>query len=170
MSHFLESITMETPDGDFHIIIDNNAVARASGFGSLADLCMRLPLELSELPLQHRTAPHPYQEAVNAYYEGDTAALGTIPRVQSGTAFRERVWEAISSVPYGETISYKQLALHSGNPAAIRAAGTICGLNLLILLVPCHRILKSNGAIGSYLYGTAIKASLLQRERSKTAQ
>ena len=74
------------------------------------------------------------------------------------------IWDVISAVPYGKTISYKTLAKASGNPAAIRAAGTVCGLNRLILLIPCHRVLKSDGSIGSYLYGPKIKESLLRHE------
>jgi methylated-DNA-[protein]-cysteine S-methyltransferase len=103
---------------------------------------------------------------VRAYYKGDAAALDAIPRSQDGSDFQKRVWQAIGAIPYGSTLSYKQLAASSGNPAAIRAAGTICGLNRLILLVPCHRILKSDGSIGSYLYGPAIKTSLLRHEKA----
>lgn len=163
----LRSITTSTPDGDFHIIIDEDDIAKAAGFGALANLARRLPDELQGVTLEP-THNHPYSTAVSAYYDGDKTAMDTIPRDQNGTDFQKKVWRAISQIPYGETISYKELANTAGNPAAIRAAGTICGLNRLILLIPCHRVLKSNGGIGSYLYGTAIKESLLQHERSNT--
>lgn len=159
----LRYITCETPDGAFHIIIDENDIARASGFGSLIDLQGRLPLELRDVSLESVTN-HPYEALVTAYYNGDSSALDKIPRHQEGSDFQEKVWQAISSIPYGKTMSYKELADASGNPAAIRAAGTICGLNKLILLVPCHRILKSDGGVGSYLYGPEIKTSLLHHE------
>lgn len=161
----LRYITCETPDGAFHIIIDGDDVARASGFGSLINLQGRLPAEFRDVSLESATN-HPYEELVAEYYSSDKSALDKIPRYQEGSDFQEKVWHAISAIPYGKTMSYKELADASGNPAAIRAAGTICGLNKLILLVPCHRILKSDGSVGSYLYGPEIKTSLLQREHA----
>lgn len=162
----LRSITTQTPDGEFHIIIDEADVARASGFGALDTLAQRLPEELRGVTIIP-AADHAYEQYVKAYYDGDPTALDQIAREQDGTEFQKKVWQAINQIPYGETISYKQLADMSGNPAAIRAAGTICGLNRLILLIPCHRVLKSDGSTGSYLYGTAIKESLLRRESSQ---
>jgi len=161
----LRYITCETPDGAFHIIIDGDDVARASGFGSLINLQGRLPAEFRDVSLES-VANHPYEALVAEYYSSDKSALDKIPRHQEGSDFQEKVWHAISAVPYGKTMSYKELADASGNPAAIRAAGTICGLNKLILLVPCHRILKSDGSVGSYLYGPEIKTSLLHREHA----
>jgi methylated-DNA-[protein]-cysteine S-methyltransferase len=161
----LRSIASDTPDGEFHIIVDSDDVARASGFGGLANLQKRLPAEFHNISLESVTN-HPYESLVAAYYDGDTSALDKIPRHQEGSDFQEKVWQAISAIPYGKTMSYKELADASGNPAAIRAAGTICGLNKLILLVPCHRILKSDGGVGSYLYGPKIKTSLLRREHA----
>jgi len=159
----LRYIACETPDGAFHIIIDGDDIARASGFGSLIDLQGRLPLEFRDVTLES-VENHPYETLVAAYYDGDKSALDKIPRHQEGSDFQEKVWQAIGAIPYGKTMSYKELADASGNPAAIRAAGTICGLNKLILLVPCHRILKSDGSVGSYLYGPEIKTSLLRHE------
>ena len=161
------AITTVTPDGDFHMLLDANDVVRVSGYGELNALALRLPMELQGSPLE-RVAIHPHQRLIEAYYAGDKTALDRIPRMQQGSDFQGRVWEAISSVGYGETVSYKQLADRSGSPAAVRAAGTICGLNRLILLVPCHRILKSDGGIGSYLYGPKIKESLLRHEGAIT--
>lgn len=161
----LRYITCETPDGAFHIIIDGDDVARASGFGSLINLQGRLPAEFRDVSLES-VADHPYEALVAEYYSSDKSALDKIPRHQEGSDFQEKVWHAISAIPYGKTMSYKELADASGNPAAIRAAGTICGLNKLILLVPCHRILKSDGSVGSYLYGPEIKTSLLHREHA----
>lgn len=161
----LRDITNHTPDGAFHIIIDADDFAHASGFGDIDDLRQRLPEPLRGLALEPVQA-HPYQQLVTAYYNGDATALNAIPRKQDGSEFQKRVWQAISNIPYGSTVTYKELALAAGNPAAIRAAGTICGLNRHILLVPCHRVLRSDGGIGNYLYGSAIKTSLLRREGS----
>ena len=164
----LRAITTDTPEGEFHVIIDETDVARASGFGDLDELAKRLPEGLRGLAIMPEK-DHPYEAHVRAYFAGDKTALDDIPRDQMGTDFQQRVWRAISDIPYGQTISYKQLADASGNPAAIRAAGTICGLNRLILLIPCHRVLKSDGSSGNYLYGVPIKESLLWRERGSIA-
>lgn len=161
----LQTITMTTPDGVFHIVIDDKGVARASGFGDLQDLRKRLPAELRGTPVEP-AHDHSYEAFVQAYYDGDTTALDAIPRAQNGSDFQKRVWRAISNIPYGKTISYKELASAAGNSGAVRAAGTACGLNRLILLVPCHRVLKSDGSIGNYLYGPKIKTSLLRSEQA----
>jgi methylated-DNA-[protein]-cysteine S-methyltransferase len=156
-------LTTPTPDGLFHLLMDDEQVVRASGFGSLAALQTRLPLELRAEPLLV-LRDHEYLRQVAAYYAGDHEALGAIAYKQSGSAFQQQVWASISDIAYGGTLSYKQLADAVGKPAAVRAAGTACGQNRLILLVPCHRVLKSDGSLGNYLYGQAIKASLLKRE------
>ena len=161
----IEYTTNHTPDGEFHIIFDSDGIARASGFGNIQDLKERLPEELRSASLVSVDS-HPYQKLVQAYYDGDKNALDAIPLDQTGSDFQKKVWQAISEVPYGKTISYKELAEKSGNPVAVRAVGAICGLNRLILLIPCHRILKSDGGIGNYLYGYEIKKSLLQHENA----
>ena len=165
MSDILKVVTVATPDGDFHLIVDGDSLVRVSGYGDIESLHKRLPEELRAIELR-MVKHHPYQEYIREYYHGDGKALGKIPYVQTGTDFQQKVWKTIAAIPYGTTISYKQLAKESENEAAIRAAGTICGLNRLILLVPCHRVRKSDGGIGSYLYGTALKESLLRREGS----
>lgn len=164
-THVLFIVTTATPDGMFHLITDEKDATYASGFGNINDLAKRLPEKLRSVTLE-TLASHPYQKFVQAYYGGDKTALNNIKRTQEGSAFQKKVWQAISKISYGDTISYKELADRSGNPAAIRAAGTICGLNRLILLVPCHRVVKSDGTIGRYLYGPETKTSLLAHENT----
>jgi AraC family transcriptional regulator of adaptative response/methylated-DNA-[protein]-cysteine methyltransferase len=81
-----------------------------------------------------------------------------------GTAFQEAVWQALRTIPAGETRSYAQLAVLAGRPGAVRAAGTACGTNPVAVVVPCHRILRGDGAIGGYAYGPDRKRALLDRE------
>jgi methylated-DNA-[protein]-cysteine S-methyltransferase len=161
----LQVITTQTPIGEFHMLVDTADVVRVSGFGSVTDLTLRLP---SELRAAHMTTAetHPYKAYVQSYFAGDRNALQNIVYEQDGSEFQKQVWQAIENISHGETLSYKQLAQEAGNAPAIRAAGTICGLNKLILLVPCHRVLKSDGSIGSYLYGPEIKAFLLRHEEA----
>lgn len=82
-----------------------------------------------------------------------------------GTAFQEAVWQALKTIPPGETRSYADLAAAAGRPGATRAAGTACGRNPLAVLVPCHRVTRGNGGLGGYAWGTERKQALLARER-----
>jgi methylated-DNA-[protein]-cysteine S-methyltransferase len=78
--------------------------------------------------------------------------------------FRRRVLRAIARIPYGQTRSYTQMATSAGNERAVRAAGTACGSNPLPLVVPCHRVLRSGGALGGYGGGLPMKEGLLRLE------
>ena len=89
-----------------------------------------------------------------------------IPLDVQGTAFQQRVWQALRDIPPGETRSYAQIGAATGNPSASRAAGSANGANNVAVLIPCHRVVRSDGSIGGYAYGTAIKEELLRRERS----
>lgn len=87
-----------------------------------------------------------------------------IPIDVQGTVFQERVWQELRKIPPGETRSYAQLAAAAGNPKATRAAGSANGANHVSVLIPCHRVVRSDGSLGGYAYGTDIKAELLRRE------
>lgn len=82
-----------------------------------------------------------------------------------GTAFQEAVWQALRTIPAGETRSYAELAAAAGRPGATRAAGTACGRNPLAVLVPCHRVTRADGTAGGYAWGPERKRALLARER-----
>ena len=89
-----------------------------------------------------------------------------IPLDVKGTAFQERVWQALRQIPAGETRSYAQIAVAAGNPKAVRAAGSANGANHVAVLIPCHRVVRSDGSIGGYAYGEDIKRELLRREKA----
>ncbi|XMB73132.1 methylated-DNA--[protein]-cysteine S-methyltransferase [Mycoplasmatota bacterium WC30] len=81
-----------------------------------------------------------------------------------GTDFEKEILSKIIAIPYGETRSYKELASAANHPGAFRATGTVCKNNKLPLIIPCHRVIKSDGSIGEYLGGKAIKKSLIELE------
>jgi AraC family transcriptional regulator of adaptative response/methylated-DNA-[protein]-cysteine methyltransferase len=81
-----------------------------------------------------------------------------------GTAFQQAVWAALRAIPPGETRSYGEIAAAVGRPGAVRAAGTACGDNGLAVLIPCHRVMRSDGTLGGYAYGLERKKALLERE------
>ncbi|WP_144903056.1 bifunctional DNA-binding transcriptional regulator/O6-methylguanine-DNA methyltransferase Ada [Novosphingobium taihuense] len=88
-----------------------------------------------------------------------------IPLDVKGTAFQEAVWQALRRIPPGETRSYAQIAAQVGKPGAVRAAGSANGANNVAVLIPCHRVIRSDGSLGGYAYGLEIKQRLLDKER-----
>jgi O-6-methylguanine DNA methyltransferase len=87
-----------------------------------------------------------------------------------GTSFQRAVWERLLAIPYGETRSYAEIAQAVGQPAAVRAVGAANGANPIALVVPCHRVIASDGRLGGYGGGLRLKAKLLAMERSRPAQ
>lgn len=83
-----------------------------------------------------------------------------------GTAFQWRVWRALTRIPAGETRSYSAVAASIGRPSAVRAVARACATNPLSLVVPCHRVVRTDGALGGYRWGLEVKKALLQSERS----
>jgi AraC family transcriptional regulator of adaptative response/methylated-DNA-[protein]-cysteine methyltransferase len=81
-----------------------------------------------------------------------------------GTAFQAAVWQALRSVPPGETLSYAVLAARAGHPEATRATGSACGANPVAVVIPCHRARRGDGSPGGYAWGLERKAALLARE------
>lgn len=88
-----------------------------------------------------------------------------IPLDVKGTAFQEAVWQALRAIPPGETRSYAEIAAAVGKPGAVRAAGSANGANNVAVLIPCHRVIRSDGSLGGYAYGLEIKQRLLDKER-----
>ena len=86
-----------------------------------------------------------------------------------GTAFQQRVWEALRRIPAGQTASYVEIAARIGSPAAVRAVAQACASNRLAVAIPCHRVVRSDGALSGYRWGVARKRELLARERGDVA-
>jgi len=93
-----------------------------------------------------------------------------IPLDVRGTAFQEAVWQALRRIPVGETRSYAQIAAAIGHPKATRAAGSANGANRVAVLIPCHRVIRGDGALGGYAWGLEIKRELLAREGVHTKE
>jgi len=103
-------------------------------------------------------------ELITDYFDGDLSALDAIKVRQPGAPFSQAAWKAMRRVKAGKTMSYADLADRAGSPAAIRAAGSACAKNAIVLVVPCHRIVKTGGALGNYAYGLNKKEWLLRFE------
>ena len=112
-----------------------------------------------------RSAP---RDALNAYFDGDLDALSGIDvRFDRGTPFQQQVWHALQGIPVGETISYAQLADRVGRPTGFRAVGAANGQNPVAIVVPCHRVIASDGGLGGYGGGLDRKRWLLGHEGAR---
>ena len=113
-----------------------------------------------------RTAIHDRtQEELDAYFAGSGPAAFTVPTARPGTPFQQRVWDALLAIPAGETASYAEIAGRIGQPSAVRAVARANGMNRLALVVPCHRVIASDGSLAGYGGGVWRKAALLEVER-----
>ncbi len=124
--------------------------------------------------IQHTDEPHlessnillcEAKNQLTEYFEGKRKVFD-LPLNLAGTEFQQNVWNALKEIPYGETRSYKQIAERIGNPSACRAVGMANNKNPIMIVVPCHRVIGSNGSLTGYAFGTDMKNWLLQLEKS----
>lgn len=101
---------------------------------------------------------------LDEYFEGSRKSFDVSIK-PSGTEFQKRVWQSLSSIPYGETRTYKQQAEAINLPSAARAVGRAHGLNPICIIIPCHRVLAVNGSLRSYAGGIEVKKYLIEFEK-----
>jgi len=102
---------------------------------------------------------------LNEYFMG-TRSTFDIPLLPVGTIFQKEVWHALLQIPYGQTTSYLGLATTINNPGAVRAVGSANGANGLAIVIPCHRVINSNGGLGGFGGGIPLKQRLLRLEQN----
>lgn len=147
--------TYKSPLGVFYIIFSSQGVIR---------------LDLTQEKFEKRCAQcmkGNYDEArkqLREYFIGKRCKF-SLPLHLNGTSFQKKVWEAIGRIPCGETRSYQWVARKIGFPKASRAVGNALGANPIPIIVPCHRIIKTNGEIGGYGGGQKLKMELLEHEK-----
>jgi methylated-DNA-[protein]-cysteine S-methyltransferase len=105
-------------------------------------------------------------ERLRTYFTGQKADFPDRLDLSAATAFQRKVWEATGLIPYGETRSYKWVAEQIEKPQAARAVGQALGRNPLPVIIPCHRVLASNGGLGGFIGGLQMKKSLLHLENA----
>lgn len=111
------------------------------------------------------------QTLLDRYFAGELLDVSTIPiQVDHGTDFQKQVWNTLHRIPYGEVRSYKWIAERIGKPKAVRAVGSAVGANPVSILNPCHRVIRSNGALGGYGGGLERKRLLLALEGHPTGE
>jgi methylated-DNA-[protein]-cysteine S-methyltransferase len=157
---------LDTPIGPLSLAARNDALI-AAGFGTdPAALLSRLHISLRSAPVSAaRPADLPWLvKPVQDYFDGDLPALDGLPVHQPASPGRRRMWEQMRAVPAGVTVTYTELAARAGQPTAPRAAGAACAANLIAPVVPCHRVLRTDGSLGGYYYGLDRKRWLLRHE------
>jgi len=116
---------------------------------------------------QHSPATQAMCQQLAAWFAGTRRQLD-VPVVLTGTAFQQDVYRALGKVPYGSTVSYKQLAAMAGHPQGYRAVGQALSKNPLLIAVPCHRVIEQDGSLGGFALGTAAKKRILAVEHPLT--
>ncbi len=101
---------------------------------------------------------------LDRYFAGDVAAIDELELDAIGTEFQQSVWRALRGIPVGETTSYGEIAATIGAPGAVRAVGSANGANPMVVIVPCHRVVRSDGSLGGYGGGLDRKRWLLAHE------
>jgi methylated-DNA-[protein]-cysteine S-methyltransferase len=155
---------VDTGAGPLSLLVTDDALVAAGFTPDPGTLYQRLPAQRRG-ELRQRRELGAISDAVVRYFRGDLAALDSVDVDQHGTPHQQRLWEALRAVPAGVTVSYTQLAARAGAPRAVRAAGSACARNLVALVVPCHRVVRSDGKLGGYYYGLPVKEWLLAHER-----
>ena len=102
-------------------------------------------------------------EQLRSYFAGKRTTF-ELALILEGTEFQKKVWTALQTIPYGETISYKELAERIGNPSAVRAVGAANGANPIPIIIPCHRVIGNDGSLTGFGGGLPLKKKLLQLE------
>ena len=161
--------TVSTPDGPFTLVANENAIVASGWTGDIGFFMAKLHIPSSAILVEDEQGRRSLVlasagEAVDAYYQGDGAPAQAIPLNQQCGTFHHQVRQALATVGYGQRVTYHGLAELASNPAAYRAAASACARNNTALFLPCHRVIRSDGSLGGFLYGLGLKQRLLDRE------
>lgn len=117
-------------------------------------------LSRDDLPVFRQT-----RQWLAEYFSGQEPSLARLPLAPRGSPFRQEVWRILCGIPYGETVTYSEIARKMGKPGASQAVGGAVGHNPISILIPCHRVVGTNGSLTGYAGGIAAKQWLLQHEQ-----
>lgn len=169
MAALPDRLTLErypTPIGDLLLATDDLGVVRGIDLaGDEAWMTVHLLKQYgSRLELVSGKAPAVVRRLLDEYFGGRLEALDEIVCQADGTEFQRGVWKALREIPAGRTISYSELARRLGNPKAVRAVGLANGANPVPIVIPCHRVIGSDGSLTGYGGGLERKRWLLAHE------
>ena len=147
---------MDSPVGTLEIIVGSGGVER------ITKRVSHVQLDVTSDSNRHL---YTCQQALKNYFSSTTDRPPCTLNPM-GTQFQREVWTALLAVPYGETRSYQDMARMIGRPKAVRAVANAIGKNPILILIPCHRVVRKNGEIGGFSGGTELKQMLLNHERT----
>lgn len=155
-----------TPWGKISSVVDvsKHPIVIGSGFKPLTKLIKQLPVKYLDFEFKKDSKLAGVTSIVEDWIDGDMDAFSELKVLQSGGDFMQNCWKILRKVKGGKVISYADLAQKAGNAKAVRAAGSACAKNLIAPFVPCHRVVKTGGAIGNYAFGISLKKALLKHE------
>lgn len=154
-----------TPVGVALLVTDEAGRLRAFDFEDYAPRMRRLMrLHYGETPIEPGAAPSGLKLRIDRYFGGELQALDEVDWATNGTEFQRSVWRALTTIPAGETLSYRGLAERIGRPTAVRAVGLANGANPVAVVAPCHRVIGADGSLTGYGGGLPRKQWLLQHE------
>ena len=160
--------TIDTPDGAFTILVDDEQRVLASGWTDDVDRILGR-LRSGDRPNSVREGRTRAAAAAQAYYAGDLGAIDDVAVAQHGTPMQHAGWDSLRRIAPGRPLTYASFAAELGSPSAVRAAASICARNAPALFVPCHRVLRTGGALGGFAWGLEVKRRLLDREAGVSA-
>jgi len=158
----------DTPIGELLIVADGDGNLRAIDWTEHEERTWSfLQLHYGEdgFQLEPLRNPGGLSKAIKAYFAGELQAIDSLPVQTAGTPFQQEVWRALRQIPCGTTISYTELAKQIGRSKAVRAVGLANGSNPVPIVVPCHRVIGSDGSLTGYGGGMERKRWLLEHEK-----
>lgn len=164
---------LESPLGEMLLVTDAQQVVRALDFADhRARLYRGLREHHGEVELTEASAPDEIAAALARYFDGELAALDALRTATVGSELQRRVWAALRRIPAGTTTTYGKLAQALGfdDPRAAIDIGAANGANPIAVIVPCHRVIASNGELKGYAWGLHRKRWLLEHEKAITAK
>jgi O-6-methylguanine DNA methyltransferase len=157
---------LDSPVSTLWLATDAEGTLRVLEFADYeARMHRLLRLHYGDYTLNAAAAPRSLTQALDAYFAGTLDALDDIPVATGGTSFQRDVWKALRAIPPGTTTTYGQLAATIGRRGASRAVGAANGANPISLVVPCHRVIGSDGTLTGYASGLPRKRWLLDHEQ-----
>lgn len=160
-------LTMSTPDGPFTIIAREGTVLASGWTAGPGELTGQIHADLLPDGYEEVADLGPISAAVESFYAGEPDLAMTVPVLQKSGPFRSHAWDVLRTVAPGSPVTYTEYAELSGNSKAVRAAASACAFNAAALFVPCHRVVRTDGSLGGFRWGLAIKERLLARERGQ---
>jgi O-6-methylguanine DNA methyltransferase len=155
-----------SPVGDILAVTDQDENLRALDFGDFRERMERLlTVHYGRHTLVPTSSAGWLRAALDAYFAGDLRAFDHVQVCTLGTPFQREVWRHLRAIPAGSTTSYGAMAAHMGRPGSARAVGAANGQNPVAIVVPCHRVIGSQGTLVGYAGGVARKRWLLDHER-----